>query len=70
MSRHGHRLNVGTAEPLPTRWSERVFAATSFYAAFRPPVSPRREMVSQYTFWPPIYLPKAPGRFVSICKTH
>jgi hypothetical protein len=26
----------GFPKPLPTRWSRRVSAATSFYAAFRP----------------------------------
>ncbi len=41
----------GFPKPSPIRWFERVSAATSFYAAFRPPVSADWSLVHRYRFW-------------------
>jgi hypothetical protein len=50
--RKGKSRDCTLSKALLTRWFKRVRAATLIFCDLSPPVSPRQEMVSQYTFWP------------------
>jgi hypothetical protein len=46
----GKSRDFSFPKPLPTHRRRRVQSVASFYAAFRPLFSPRRELACPYTF--------------------